>query len=79
MSPLNPPQWFRKTRGIHRIGLAIDKPSAGNVLIGTLYFSTDLLVLERSNGITWDSYSPAGSGGSGFDAAKVATRIQFHF
>lgn len=64
MSPLNPPQWFRKTRGIHRIGLAIDKPLAANVLEGTLYYSADTSILERSNGISWETYSGSG-GGSG--------------
>lgn len=64
MSPLNPPQWFRKTRGIHRIGLAVNRPAAGNVLVGTLYFSADTSVLERSNGSIWETYSGSGGGGS---------------
>lgn len=58
--PLNPPQNFRKTAGEHRLGVAADRPNAADVLIGTLYFSMDTLVLERSNGTTWDSYSPSG-------------------
>lgn len=51
------PQAYRKTEFTHRIGLAADKPAASDVLVGTLYFSTDTEVIERSNGITWDSYS----------------------
>lgn len=62
---LNPPQAYRKTEYTHRIGLDADKPAATDVLVGTLYFSTDTLILERSNGISWDSYSPAGGGNNG--------------
>jgi hypothetical protein len=53
---LNPPQAYRYTSGIHRRGLAANRPAATDVLVGTLYFSTDTVVLERSNGTTWDSY-----------------------
>lgn len=53
---LFPPQAYRKTEFTHRIGLAADKPLASDVLIGTLYFSTNTLVLERSNGTIWESY-----------------------
>jgi hypothetical protein len=56
--PLTPPQSFRKTDGIHRIGLLADRPSAADVLVGTLYFSTDLSTLERSNGTAWTTYAP---------------------
>lgn len=63
--PLFPPQDYRKTEFTHRIGLAAARPAAADVLIGTLYFSTDTLVLERSNGITWASYSPSGGGSPG--------------
>lgn len=58
--PLFPPQDYRKTEFTHRIGLAADRPAAADVLPGTLYFSTDTLVLERSDGSTWASYSPSG-------------------
>lgn len=64
---LVPPQVFRKTEGIHRIGLAADRPAASDVLIGTLYSSTDTGALERSNGTTWDNYS--GIGGSASEIA----------
>ncbi len=56
---LVPPQTFRKTEGIHRTGLAASRPAAADVLIGTLYFSTDSGAFERSNGTTWDAYAPA--------------------
>jgi len=61
---LVPPQRFRKTEGIHRIGLASQRPLPADVLVGTLYFSTDTSVLERSNGTTWVPYAGAGGGGS---------------
>lgn len=38
-------------------GLAADRPLATDVAPGTLYFSTDTNVLERSDGATWESYS----------------------
>lgn len=55
--PLNPPQDYRKTEFTHRIGLASARPSATDVLIGTLYFSSDTFILERSNGVIWSLYS----------------------
>ena len=54
--PLNPPQFYRKARGLHRRGTAANRPLATDVLPGTLYFSTDTLVLEYSDGTTWLSY-----------------------
>lgn len=60
--PLNPPQDYRKTEFTHRQGLAANRPAASDVLVGTLYFSTDTLTLERSNGLIWTSYAPAGGG-----------------
>lgn len=65
MSPLFPPQAYRKTEFTHRIGLSTDRPNAADVLVGTLWFSTDTLVLERSNGITWDSYFQPNNSSSG--------------
>ena len=58
--PLAPPQAFRKVENLHRIGLAADRPLAADVLPGTLYFSTDTEVIERSDGTTWDAYSDSG-------------------
>jgi len=60
--PLNPPQGYLKITNIHRQGLAANRPAAADVVPGTLYFSTDTLTLERSNGTTWSTYS--GGGGS---------------
>jgi len=51
------PQKFRKVELIHRAGLASARPAAGDVLVGTLYFSTDNGVLERSDGTVWAAYS----------------------
>lgn len=45
-------------------GVAASRPAATAVPIGTLYFSTDTEVLERSNGTTWDAYS--GASGSSY-------------
>lgn len=46
-------------------GLAADKPLAADVAPGTLYYSTDTVVLERCSdaGTTWETYG-AGTGGS---------------
>jgi hypothetical protein len=60
--PLAPPQRFRKTEGIHRQGLAANRPAATDVLPGTLYFSTDTFTLERSDGTTWSIYTGTGGG-----------------
>jgi hypothetical protein len=60
---LNPPQAYRKTDFTHRRGPAASRPNAADVLKGTLYFSTDSAVLERSNGVAWEPYSGSGGGG----------------
>lgn len=62
--PLFPPQDYRKTEFTHRIGLAAARPAATDVLPGTLYFSTDTLILERSDGTAWSTYSPSGTPGA---------------
>lgn len=59
-------QGFRKTEGIHRKGLADDRPAANTVLVGTLYHSTDLGVTEISNGEDWETYFSAGLSSSVF-------------
>lgn len=41
-------------------GLTADKPDADTVAPGTLYFSTDTSVTERSDGTTWQTYSSMG-------------------
>lgn len=60
--PLFPPQDYRKTLYTHRRGLAAARPAAGDVLPGTLYYSTDSGIIERSNGTSWEAYSGAGGG-----------------
>lgn len=55
------PQDYRKTAQTHRIGLAAARPAVGDVLIGTLYFSTDTFKIERSNGTTWVLYAGDGN------------------
>lgn len=48
-------------------GVRGSQPAAATVAIGTLYCVTDESgIVERNNGVSWDSYSPAaGGGGSG--------------
>jgi hypothetical protein len=67
-------------------GLAASQPLATAVAPGTLYYSTDTAVTERSDGTTWEDYSDAGAGsgmneltgdvtagpGSGAQAATLA-------
>jgi len=50
-------------------GLASAKPAATTVAPGTLYFSTDSGVTERSDGSTWQSYGPTSFGGADFTYA----------
>jgi hypothetical protein len=59
------PQAYRKIEFIHRRGLAVDRPAADSVLVGTLYFSTDTGALDRSDGTTWFQYASAGGGTQG--------------
>jgi Collagen triple helix repeat (20 copies) len=54
-------QDYRKTAKTHRVGLAADKPNASDVLSGTLYYSSDTLTLERSNGSIWEAYAGTGA------------------
>jgi len=60
---LFPPQDFRSTEQTHRQGLAANRPAAADVLVGTLYHSTDTNVVERSNGVAWVAFSGGGSPG----------------
>jgi len=60
--PLNPPQDYRKVERIHRLGLAAARPAPGEVLPGTLYFSTDTGALERSTGDAWEPFAQAAGG-----------------
>lgn len=58
------PQDYRKVLQTHRRGTAANRPGAATVLEGTLYFSTDTGVIERSNGVAWESYGGGGGVGS---------------
>lgn len=65
-------------------GLAASRPAATAVAAGTLYYSTDTSVTERSDGTNWQTYSDAGAGiteltgnvtagpGSGSQVATIA-------
>src|SRR5262245_689667 len=44
-------------------GLASGRPAASAVPVGTLYFSTDTSVLERSSGSAWENYSATAASG----------------
>ena len=47
-------------------GVRADQPLPADVSIGALYCITDEDdIIERNNGSAWESYSPAGGGGSG--------------
>ena len=54
-------QNYRQIKVINGIGLAADRPDANDVLEGSLYFSTDSMVLERSDGSAWEAYSGGAS------------------
>lgn len=56
--------FYDKTRGTHIRGTRADQPAVADVWVGSLYFVTDEGVIERSNGVTWESYSGSGNGGS---------------
>lgn len=75
--PLFPPQQFRKAEGIIRYGTAANRPAAGNVLIGTLYYSSDTFLLERSNGTSWDKLNPGSAGVS--TTTSTGTVNDFNF
>src|SRR5215203_3786059 len=65
-------------------GLAAARPLATTVAVGTLYYSTDTLVIEQSDGTVWSPYSSTSAGinqltgdvtagpGSGSQAATIA-------
>jgi hypothetical protein len=59
---------------IHGSGPASARPAASSANAGYLYFSTDTLVLERSTGSAWATYSPAGGGGGG-DITGLVGRV----
>lgn len=42
-------------------GVAASRPAAASLPVGSLYFSTDTLVLERTNGSSWDTMSVGGT------------------
>lgn len=72
--PLTPVD-YRKTANIHRKGLAADRPAAADVLPGTLYFSTDTNIVERSTGSTWEAYSGTGNGNVTAGGTLTANRL----
>jgi len=49
-----------KLESVILLGVAASRPAANTVPKGSLYYSTDTGVLERSNSATWDSYSSGG-------------------
>lgn len=49
----------RRIRAIIQRGTRALQPLASDVLVGTIYFVTDELVIERSNGLIWQTYSPS--------------------
>src|SRR5262245_32215669 len=67
---LVPPQVYLKVTNLHRIGLASARPAATDVVAGTLYYSTDTAILERSDGATWSAY---GGGSTGVSYTPIWT------
>lgn len=57
-------------------GTRAAQPAATTVGAGTLYGVTDEGdIIERSNGTTWDNYSPTGGSGSGLTHPQVLARV----
>lgn len=46
-------------------GLAASRPAAGDVPIGSVYYSTDTGALERNSGSAWESIAPTGAAPGG--------------
>lgn len=46
-------------------GLSTARPAATAVAPGTLYYSTDTVTTDRSNGTIWETYADTGGGGGG--------------
>lgn len=68
---LLPADEYRKTRGIIRRGTRAAQPTASSVLVGTLYNVTDESKVERSNGVTWDSFASTGISPGTFTTGSV--------
>lgn len=66
----------RKTRGIIRRDTRANQPAAIDVLFGTIYYVTDEGIIERSNGVAWESYSSTGTPPT--TPAGVDTQVQFN-
>jgi hypothetical protein len=50
-----------RLQDVHLRGTAAARPAATAVAPGTLYYSTDTAVTERSSGTAWESYSDSGT------------------
>lgn len=68
---LVPPQGYLNIQYIHRRGLAAARPNAADVVVGTLYYSSDTGTLERSNGATWDLFATGGTSIISASAAQL--------
>jgi hypothetical protein len=53
-------------------GLSAARPLATAVAPGTLYYSSDLSITERSDGTTWQTYTDGGGGAGSISVAKLA-------
>jgi hypothetical protein len=55
-------------------GLLADRPAAGDVIPGTLYYATDTSATSQSRGGVWVTYADSGGGGGGnVNAASTLT------
>lgn len=52
-------------------GTAGARPLATAVSVGTLYYSTDTVTTDRSNGTIWETYADTGGGGSNSTVIKL--------
>ena len=52
-------------------GTRANQPAANTVPVGTLYYVVDESSLERSNGVTWDTFAPSGGGGGGGGGSRI--------
>lgn len=76
---LLPAAYYRKTRGITRVGTRAAQPAANTVLEGTIYFISDELILERSNGTIWQAYSPPVGASAPVEQVTTLTGTQHDF
>lgn len=61
-----------RVRDIIQRDTRANQPDADTVDVGTLFYVTDELITERSNGTTWDSYADEGGSATGVEVSVTA-------